>query len=66
MRIFIEGEPYKLKTLKDTFGEKFYMPNGVNGIIDNVGYYHSIKNEVIYLLPKVFIDTKGLLLKNIR
>ena len=33
MRIFIEGEPYKLKTLKDTFGEKFYSPNGVNGII---------------------------------
>jgi hypothetical protein len=62
MRIFIEGEPYKLKTLKDTFGEKFYSPNGVNGIIDNVGYYHSIENEVIYLLPKVFIDTKGLIL----
>ena len=62
MRIFIEGEPYKLKTLKDTFGEKFYSPNGVNGIIDNVGYYHSIDNEVIYLLPKVFIDTKGLIL----
>ena len=62
MRIFIEGEPYKLKTLKATFGEKFYSPNGVNGIIDNVGYYHSIDNEVIYLLPKVFIDTKGLIL----
>lgn len=62
MRIFIEGEPYKLKTLKDTFGEKFHSPNGVNGIIDNVGYYHSIDNEVIYLLPKVFIDTKGLIL----
>ncbi|MCL9810035.1 hypothetical protein [Flavobacterium luminosum] len=62
MRIFIEGEPYKLKTLKDTFGEKFYSPYGVNGIIDNVGYYHSIDNEVIYLLPKVFIDTKGLIL----
>jgi hypothetical protein len=62
MRIFIEGEPYKLKTLKDTFGEKFYSPNGLVGTIDNVGYYHSIDNEVIYLLPKVFIDTKGLIL----
>lgn len=62
MRIFIEGEPYKLKTLKDTFGEKFYSPNGVSGIIDNVGYYHSMDNEVIYLLPKVFINTKGLIL----
>jgi hypothetical protein len=62
MRIFIEGEPYSLDILKPVFGDKFYMPNGTNGIIDNVGYYHSIDNEVIYLLPKVFIDTKGLIL----
>lgn len=62
MRIFIEGESYSLDILKPVFGDKFYMPNGVNGIIDNVGYYHSIDNEVIYLLPKVFIDTKGLIL----
>ncbi|MFN4915372.1 MAG: hypothetical protein ACK5FT_08650 [Sphingomonadales bacterium] len=61
MRIFIEGESYSLDILKPIFGDKFYMPNGVNGIIDNVGYYHSINNEVIYLLPKVFIDTKGLI-----
>ena len=62
MRIFIEGESYSLDILKPIFGDKFYIPNGVNGIIDNVGYYHSIDNEVIYLLPKVFIDTKGLIL----
>ncbi len=62
MRIFIEGESYSLNILKPIFGDKFYMPNGVNGIVDNVGYYHSIDNEVIYLLPKVFIDTKGLIL----
>ncbi|MDD2985534.1 hypothetical protein [Flavobacterium sp.] len=62
MRIFIEGESYAADILKPIFGDKFYMPNGVNGIIDNVGYYHSIDNEVIYLLPKVFIDTKGLIL----
>ena len=62
MRIFIEGESYSLDILKPVFGDKFYMPNGVNGIVDNVGYYHSIDNEVIYLLPKVFIDTKGLIL----
>ena len=62
MRIFIEGESYSLDILKPIFGDKFYMPNGVNGIIDNVGYYHSVDNEVIYLLPKVFIDTKGLIL----
>lgn len=62
MRIFIEGESYSLDILKPLFGDKFYTPNGVNGVIDNVGYYHSIDNEVIYLLPKVFIDTKGLIL----
>ena len=62
MRIFIEGESYPIKTLKDTFGEKFYLPNGQVGTIDNVGYYHNIHNEVIYLLPKVFIDAKGLIL----
>lgn len=62
MRIFIEGESYSLDILKPIFGDKFYMPNGVNGIIDNVGYYHSIDNEVIYLLPKVFIDTNGSIL----
>jgi hypothetical protein len=62
MRIFIEGESYSLDILKPIFGDKFYMPNGVLGIIDNVGYYHSNDYEVIYLLPKVFIDTKGLIL----
>jgi hypothetical protein len=62
MKIFIEGESYSLDILKPIFGDKFYVPNGVNGIIDNVGYYHSIDNEVIYILPKVFIDTKGLIL----
>lgn len=62
MRIFIEGESYSLDILKPIFGDKFYMPNGVNGIIDTVGYFHSEKNEVIYLLPKVFIDTEGLIL----
>jgi hypothetical protein len=59
MRIFIEGESYSLDILKPVFGDKFYSPNGLIGTIDNVGYYHSIDNEVIYLLPKVFIDTKG-------
>ena len=59
MRIFIEGESYSLDILKPIFGDKFYSPNGLIGTIDNVGYYHSIDNEVIYLLPKVFIDTKG-------
>lgn len=59
MRIFIEGESYSLDILKPIFGDKFYSPNGLIGIIDNVGYFHSVNNEVIYLLPKVFIDTEG-------
>jgi hypothetical protein len=62
MRIFIEGESYSLDILKPVFGDKFYSPNGLIGTIDTVGYFHSEKNEVIYLLPKVFIDTKGLIL----
>ena len=59
MRIFIEGESYAIDILKPIFGDKFYLPIGLIGIIDNVGYFHSVNNEVIYLLPKVFIDTNG-------
>ncbi len=62
MRIFIEGESYSLNILKPILGDKFYSPNGVNGTIDNVGYYHGANKEVIYLLPKVFIDTNGYVL----
>lgn len=66
MRIFIEGESYPVKVLKDTFGEKFYLPNGQTGTIDSVGYYHTADHEVIYLLPKVFINTEGLILNRYR
>ena len=62
MRIFIEGESYSLDILKPIFGDKFYISYGAIGIIDYVGYYHSIDDEVIYLLPKLFIDTKGFIL----
>jgi hypothetical protein len=62
MRIFIEGEVYNLNVLKSVFGDKFYSQNGNFGIIDSVGYFHSSNNEIIYLLPKVFINTDGLIL----
>jgi Predicted transcriptional regulator len=61
MRIFIEGENYSIDLLKQTFGEKFYISQGAFGIIDHVGYFHSSNNEVIYLLPKIFIDSSGML-----
>lgn len=61
MRIFIEGESYPISLLKKTFGEKFYISRGTYGVIDHVGYFHTKVNEVIYLLPKIFIDTNGLL-----
>lgn len=59
MRIFIEGENYSIDLLKQTFGEKFYISKGAFGIINHVGYFHSGNNEVIYLLPKIFIDSNG-------
>jgi hypothetical protein len=50
-----------------TFEHLFFVVNIKDLIFpyircDRTGYYHSINNEVIYLLPKVFIDTKGLIL----
>lgn len=59
MRIFIEGENYSINLLRQTFGEKFYISQGAIGIVDHVGYFHSKDNEVIYLLPKIFIDSNG-------
>lgn len=61
MKILIEGEYYPIKTLQNIFEDpKFYIQNGLEGKITSVGYYHSFeKNELVYMLPKVFmIDTK--------
>jgi hypothetical protein len=63
MRIFIEGESYSLLILKPIFGDKFYSANGLTGTIDTVGYFHSENNEIVYLLPKVFIDSNGYVLR---
>jgi hypothetical protein len=58
MKILIEGEKYAISDLIKVFDDpKFYSQNGSQGIINYVGYYHSFeKNELIYLLPKVFVQ----------
>jgi hypothetical protein len=61
MRIFIEGVKYSRDQLMSAFDDsKFFYLEGKSGIINSVGYYHSfINNELVYLLPKVFL-TDGL------
>lgn len=58
MRIFVEGEKYEIALLESIFDDsKFYFESGNKGIIKYVGYYKSLlKNQIIYLLPKVFIN----------
>ncbi|WP_323668489.1 hypothetical protein [Aliarcobacter butzleri] len=57
MKILIEGEAYNTSDIKDIIDSRFYKENGTKSIIDYVGYYYSFKNkEVVYILPKVFID----------
>ena len=59
MKILIEGEDYNTSDIKDIIDSRFYKENGTKSIIDYVGYYYSFKNrEVVYILPKVFIDEK--------
>ncbi|MCT4637221.1 MAG: hypothetical protein N4A72_05900 [Bacteroidales bacterium] len=57
MKILIEGEGYHIKILRNIFDDpKFYTQNGEIGVITSVGYYHShIKNELVYMLPKVYM-----------
>ena len=60
MRVLIEGESYPIVVLQNIFDDpKFYIQNGMDGKIISVGYYHSfMKNELVYMLPKVFmVDT---------
>jgi len=57
MKILVEGEYYPLRKLEQIIDSKFYTIKGELGVIDYVGYYYSfINKEIIYLLPKVFID----------
>jgi hypothetical protein len=57
MKILIEGEKYHIELLESIFEDpKFYTRDGQDGSILSVGYYHSYdKNELIYMLPKVFM-----------
>jgi hypothetical protein len=58
MKILIEGEDYSIETLNQVFDDpKFYTQNGSLGKITSVGYYHSYENkELVYMLPKVFMQ----------
>lgn len=57
MKILVEGIRYNMLDLSRIFDDsKFYIQNGNEGTIVSVGYYHSFKtNEIVYLLPKVFL-----------
>lgn len=62
MKILVEGIKYNTAELSKIFDDsKFYIQKGNEGIIISVGYYHSfLKNELVYMLPKVFLNN-GLL-----
>ena len=62
MKILIEGEKYPISILKNIFDNSiFYQQIGMDGQITDVGYYHSfIKNQLVFLLPKVFMKDKQL------
>ncbi len=57
MKILIEGEKYPIEHLERIFkSAQFYYPQGYQGIIKAVGYYHSLEsNELVFMLPKVFM-----------
>ena len=55
MKVFVEGLDYDLKDLKGIDG-RMYKQRGNIGQFDCVGYYYSEEGEVIYFLPKLFVD----------
>jgi len=62
MRILIEGERYPIEVLKELFvSNQYYDSYGLEGIIKNVGYYHNMENnQLIFMLPKVFMKENGM------
>lgn len=58
MRVLIEGEKYNIEELKAIFDDpKYFYQEGQEGTLLSVGYYHSYeKGELIYMLPKVFME----------
>lgn len=63
MRVLVEGEKYPLSLLESIIDARFYKTYGLDGIVSHVGYFYSFSNnEIIYILPKVFIDTNKIVL----
>lgn len=63
MKVLVEGEKYSLSLLEQLIDPRFYKTYGVDGIINHVGYFYShLNNEIVYVLPKVFIDENKLVL----
>ena len=60
MKFLVEEESYSKATLEELFDDpKFYTLKGDVGVINSVGYYHSfVKNELVYMLPKVFMKDR--------
>jgi len=64
MKVLIEGEKYPLVLLESIVDVRFYKSFGEYGIISYVGYFYSISksSEIIYILPKIFIDENKIVL----
>lgn len=67
MKILIEGEKYPISSLESVLDDpKFYTQKGLDGIVNSVGYYLSFeKNELVYMLPKVFMKENEMTIFNI-
>ena len=61
MKVLVEGEKYSLSLLETIIDPRFYKTYGTDGIVNHVGYFYS-NNEVVYVLPKVFIDEDKMVL----
>ena len=63
MKVLVEGEKYSLSLLETIIDPRFYKTLGSDGIVNHVGYFYSrSNNEIVYVLPKVFIDKDKIVL----
>jgi len=57
MKVLVEGEYYPLELLEKIIDPRFYKTYGLEGKVSHVGYFYTkLNNEIVYVLPKVFID----------
>jgi len=57
MKVLVEGEHYSLALLETIIDPRFYKTYGSEGKVSHVGYFYTkINKEIVYVLPKVFID----------